>query len=759
MRQAPAETLPQAQLQRRHERGDIRLRGQVRDRQQQAQRFRIELAVEIQAFHNGVVVRPPRKLAETAVFGLLLVIGGASRLHRAALAANPEAAARRLAAGEAGGAAQIVHAPEVHLPKGGAGDVLEAERRFRARQRVCGLNGFLLEVHDQMAGVEQRFAVVLLVQYPAAVVGGGGMHHAQRQHVAALAFIGPHGVAAARTGCVAVAAFLQVFAIGAARAQAPGFHRGNPRIDAGNAHMAAAGVELVVRCQLAQRRLRRAFVFVNGARFRFLVGLVPRRPVDDGAQRDALLRKGVVRNQPFVGEELERVAPVDAAADGVQCPPFGIYFLDFAFAGLVLRAFGQGGRTAAQALRFGAQGLALAVHLQQPVQQPRHQRRPAFFVALQELGEIGAGGFLKLGERLQKPLQQLVRIALNEIEEWIGEAIELGRLDVFVNRAHGGGHGVFGDAASNPAIQAERRELPFQHRGGVEENARRRHAPRQHVQRFGVIVEVVRLAGGHRHGERVAVPATGAANALRVVLRRRRHLAQHHRGKLADIHAQFQGWGGGEQVWLPRLGVRRGKSLLQPGAFVAPDQRRVFGGNDAAHGGSAVQLTEPSWPGGLRRLVAVLGGKIEAVRSPPELGFAFRHQQWPPALGAAQHGGAGGGVETRRIQAVGGGVAGVQLRDQAGLRQRREQGVEHIRRVFRGGEGIERRQHLLHPFLIPGLEAAALSSEGFQAALPAGASGRKHRQGGAPAEEILQGGVAFQRAVGIAALGNIGFGE
>ena len=47
MRQAPAETLPQAQLQRRHERGDIRLRGQIRNRQQQAQRFRIELTIEI----------------------------------------------------------------------------------------------------------------------------------------------------------------------------------------------------------------------------------------------------------------------------------------------------------------------------------------------------------------------------------------------------------------------------------------------------------------------------------------------------------------------------------------------------------------------------------------------------------------------------------------------------------------------------------------------------------------------------------------
>ena len=109
--------------------------------------------------------------------------------------------------------------------------------------------------------------------------------------------------------------------------------------------MAATGVELVLRRQFAERGLRRAFVLVQG--LPFVAFFLPRLPVDDGAQRHALLREGVVWNQPFVGEKGEHVAVVDVAADGVQRPPFGIQFLDFANGGFVLRPFFQSSDAAA----------------------------------------------------------------------------------------------------------------------------------------------------------------------------------------------------------------------------------------------------------------------------------------------------------------------------------------------------------------------------------------------------------------------------
>ena len=177
----------------------------------------------------------------------------------------------------------------------------------------------------------------------------------------------------------------------------------------------------------------------------------------------------------------------------------------------------------------------------------------------------------------------------------------------------------------------------------------------------------MRLPGGHGDGERVAVPTPGAAYALHVVLRRRRHLAEHHGGEFADVHAEFQRWRGGEHVRLPRLRIGGGEALLQAGAFVPLHQRGVLGGDDAADGGLAVELAEPRLLCGLLALVAVLGGEIQARHIAPEFRFGFRHHQRAAGSGAGQHSGVRGGVEAGGFQGVGGGVRGLQLGDQAGF--------------------------------------------------------------------------------------------
>ena len=211
------------------------------------------------------------------------------------------------------------------------------------------------------------------------------------------------------------------------------------------------------------------------------------------------------------------------------------------------------------------------------------------------------------------------------------------------------------------------------------------------------------------------------------------------------------------------LRIGGGEALLQASAFVPLHQRGVFGGDDAAHGGLPVELAEPSALGGMRRLVAVLRGEIQTRHVTPEFRLGFGHHQRAAGSGAGQHGSARGGVEASRFQGVGGGFRGIQPGDEAGLRQCREQRLENVRRVLRGGKRVEGREHLLHPFLIPRLGAAAVAGEWFQAALAGGkprlrADSGEHRQGGAAAE-ILQGAVALKRGVGIAALGDVGFRE
>ena len=90
----------------------------------------------------------------------------------------------------------------------------------------------------------------------------GGVDQAQAQHLPALAGVAPEGVSAARAGAVAIPR-LDVLAIGAGRTQAPALDGRHPRVDASNGHPAPAGVELVPRGKLAERRRRGTRVLVD----------------------------------------------------------------------------------------------------------------------------------------------------------------------------------------------------------------------------------------------------------------------------------------------------------------------------------------------------------------------------------------------------------------------------------------------------------------------------------------------------------------
>lgn len=118
-----------------------------------------------------------------------------------------------------------------------------------------------------------------------------------------------------------------------------------------------------------------------------------------------------------------------------------------------------------------------------------------------------------------------------------------------------------------------RRELAIEHAHRVQEDARRIHAPRQHAERFGVVVEVVRFGVGHGEHQRVAVPAARPARALAIVGRRRGHGAERDGGQVADVDAQLQSWGGRHEVGLPRspFDVRLGEDALQALAVLPLD--------------------------------------------------------------------------------------------------------------------------------------------------------------------------------------------
>ena len=314
------------------------------------------------------------------------------------------------------------------------------------------------EVRDQVSGVELRLAVVLVVDDAASLVRRHRVHQTQRQHVVALSLVRPHGVAAARARRVIVPR-LQLLAVGAGAAQPPRLDPGNTGVDAGDAHVPAAGVKLVLRRKLAQRRRRGAFVLVD----LLIVAALLRRtafaaPPDHRPQRDPLLRERVVGNESLVGEELVRVAAVQAAQDALQSLALARELLDLGVPRFVGRVALERADAPAKRLDLGADRLALVGHLKQAVQDPNRERRPLAGVALQELRQVVAGnGGQVVREGGQEAFQQSVRVALHEVEEGIGEAAQSGGFHVVEHRADGPRHRSLGHSVRHPVCRGRRR--------------------------------------------------------------------------------------------------------------------------------------------------------------------------------------------------------------------------------------------------------------------------------------------------------------
>ena len=311
-----AETAPEPDLQGRRERADAPLGPRpVQHRKQHLHRLGAELAVQVEAVGDvGRVRRAGRA-------GRSVLRFAAALLHRAAAPADAEAVARKGDPGERDGLAPGVEAPEVHLAEGRRLDVLEAERRARIRRGPGALDGGGLEVDGRLPPVEQRLAVVALVPDAGAPVEVAGVHHPQREHFAALPRVGPHHVAAAWAGGVVVRR-IDARAVVARRAEPPRLDGRHAQVDAVDGDAVAAGVELVLGGQLAERGGGGADVLVDVAFAAFAAAvLVPfARPVDHRLQRHAGLGERVVRQEPLVGQEVEGLAPVQLPQQSLHAP-------------------------------------------------------------------------------------------------------------------------------------------------------------------------------------------------------------------------------------------------------------------------------------------------------------------------------------------------------------------------------------------------------------------------------------------------------
>ena len=369
--------------------------------------------------------------------------------------------------------------------------------------------------------------------------------------------------------------------------------------------------------------------------------------------------------------------------------------------------------------------------------------------AVQELTEVSARSVVdttaRPGTCLEYPeetRQQVITVFRDIVEKRIGKSLGIRPFDVVQHGADGARYGAFVHAAGHAAIKAERGELPLQHGGCIQEDARRVNPAAEHLQRLGVVIEVVRLSGRDGQRQRVAVTPTRASGALHVVHRCRGHRAHHDGGEVADVHPELKGRRCGQQVGLPGPGVRSGEPFLQTIPLLAGHQSSVLGRHDAVDVPPLVQPSRPGRTPGFPPDVAVLRRPIEARDALPQLGFAGRNHDRPSGFLAVHDGGFGRDVESPGVERPYLRAARRNLGHQSRGTQRVHHDVQDVRRIAGCRKVVDGLQHLRGPGLVPG----TASTYQCLHAVPIRCRRGKHRQRGAW-PEVLQGDVADRERV------------
>ena len=109
------------------------------------------------------------------------------------------------------------------------------------------------------------------------------------------------------------------------------------------------------------------------------------------------------------------------------------------------------------------------------------------------------------------------------------------------------------DALFNPGIHAESYKLSFKYRRCFEKNFGRRNVARNHFQRIGIEIQIVRFCICNSQGQSITILTSGTSSTLQELALRRRHAAQYNSRQVANVNAHFQSRRAGQYVWIPKL--------------------------------------------------------------------------------------------------------------------------------------------------------------------------------------------------------------
>ena len=186
------------------------------------------------------------------------------------------------------------------------------------------------DVDEVLEQVRAAFPLVGVVGGLAPQVVGAGRHLGQLEQAPLLAQVGPAGAAAVGAGDLALGLGVPLH-VRANVAEAPLLDlrvAASARLDLVDDDLAGLGVERVERGQFPDGRAGAPQVLL-GLRdlLPLLLALLGDDAVDDRLQLHARLGEGIVGQEPFVGEQVERVFLLDLGDEPAQHPRFLTQFV------------------------------------------------------------------------------------------------------------------------------------------------------------------------------------------------------------------------------------------------------------------------------------------------------------------------------------------------------------------------------------------------------------------------------------------------
>ena len=311
--------------------------------------------------------------------------------------------------------------------------------------------------------------------------------------------------------------------------------------------------------------------------------------IQDGTENNACFRERIVRQQSFIGQEVEDVLFTKLLQHTEQSCFFAFQVFDFFIIRAVFWLCLQLLNHAFQCFHTGTQCILLLFQIFKSIQNLHIHRTIARTFATHKVLQFISGTLVKVcGKHLHERVQLSCLCTLHIIKEIERKHIRRALVQFVQDHANFVRDCTIRNPFFYPRIKAEGDKLPFQHSGGTKEDFWRCYITGNHIQRVSIEIEVMWSCVCHRQCQGIAILTAGTTGSLQELALCRRHTAKDNRRKIANINTHFKRRGTGKYIRVPNLlgifltlkvdfKLFTVRTLQQTGVFSCIDTSKVTG--------------------------------------------------------------------------------------------------------------------------------------------------------------------------------------